>query len=297
MRMWLVLLVGAIGCSNDGPAADPYKCISAGGEACFQLPSDVLYAVTEAGEVVAPVLGCGAPVVEYSASSVMLSGLTIDSSGDLAVPGVRIETFEDRHFTGSVFDVTSDSTGAWSASVTQLPSIGFTKVSKAGNLDVLHVYERFDIATPTQDMLEVASVTRDEIAARIAAVGDLMLAGKSQLAGIAYDCAGNRLGSAIVNASPVSAKLGSKRFELGVRTYYELEGGASLARRPQLHETSGSGGFAITNLSPGAHFIQLWGFPTAADLDIDTDGLKLLAEYEIAVFEGESSFVMTAYAQ
>jgi hypothetical protein len=170
-------------------------------------------------------------------------------------------------------------------------------VSKAGNLDVLRAYEQFDIGTLVQDSLEIASVTRDDIAARIAAVGDQMLAGKSQLAGIAYDCNGNRLGSAIVNPSPVSAKLGTKRFEPGVRVFYELESGTALARRPQLHETSGSGGFAITNLSPGPHFVQLWGFPTESDLDIDFEGLKLLAEYEIMVFVGEASIVMPAYAR
>jgi hypothetical protein len=68
MRRRLVLALAVLGCNDHSPVADPYKCISAGGEACFELPSDVLYAVNGDGAPVAPILGCGPRAVETSPS-------------------------------------------------------------------------------------------------------------------------------------------------------------------------------------------------------------------------------------
>jgi hypothetical protein len=300
MRSSLVLvatLAAGPGCSDDAPVADPYQCVAAGGSRCFEVPIDVMYAVDATGTIVDPLLDCGPYEVALSSGPLTIGGLTVDNTEELAVPDVRMEAYADHRFTAPLFDVTSSETGNWMVTVDQMPSLTFTRVSKADHLDLLYLHQRIDIALPVQDMRNVRTVTRDQIAARIATAGDLFVPGTSQLAGVAHDCAGNRLGSVIANASPVTAKLGSRRFEPGVRVYYELENGAALARRPQLHETSGSGGFAITNLPPGPHFIQLWGFPTQADLAIDFDGLRLVAEYEITVFEGESAIVMPLHAR
>jgi hypothetical protein len=292
-------LIGATGCTTqDDPTASPYKCLAKGGVGCFEMPDDIMYAVDPSGEVVAPSLGCGAYVAIDSPGPVMFSGTTVDADdAELAVDTVHLEASANVELTTPLFDVTSDDAGVWSTTVASMPSQAFLRVSKPGNLDLYYLYTRIDIGQAAQS-LSFHTASRAQVAAVIESAGDQFLPGTSQLSGVAYDCAGNHLASVIANASPVSAKNGSRLFEAGVKTYYGPQSATPmLTRRTELHQTSGSGRFAIANLAPEKHYIQLWGFLTEDDRLREQFGLTLVAEVEIYTFNGEAGVIMPVYAR
>jgi hypothetical protein len=294
----VVAITGLLGCTDGEPAASPYKCLAKGGVGCFEIPDDIMYAVDPSGAVVEPSLGCGPYVAIDSAAPVMLSGTTVDvNDAELAIDEVHLEAFSTVELAAPLFDVTSDASGAWSTTVASMPSQVFTRASKPGNLDLYYLYSRIDVGQPTQT-IAFHTATRAQVAGVIESVGDQFLPDKTQLSGIAYDCAGNHLASVIANASPVSAKNGSRLYESGVKTYYGPAGDAPMyIRRTELHQTSASGRFAITNLPPQKHYIQLWGFLTEDDRLREEFGLTLVAEVEIYTFNGEAGVVMPVYAR
>jgi hypothetical protein len=302
MRLGAALVLGVtclVGCTtHDDPSASPYKCLAKGGVGCFESPDDIMYAIDASGAVVEPSLGCGAYVAVDSPAPVTLSGTTVDvNDPDLAVDAVRIEAFENVELTEPLFDVTSDAAGAWSTTVAAMPSQAFSRASKDGNLDLYYLYSRIDVG-PAMQTLAFHTATRAQVAAELEGAGDQFLPGTTQLFGVAFDCAGNRLASVIANASTVSAKNGSRLYESGVKTYY---GPASdtpvLARRTELHQTTGSGRFAIANLPPDKHYIQLWGFATEDDRLREQFGLTLVAEVEVFTFDGEAGVILPIHSR
>lgn len=297
MRRLVALLVGVLGCSDDGPPADPYRCMAAGGEGCFELPTDVVEAATPEGVAAAPILDCSPYQIAQSNGPIAFSGVTTDlQDTELIIPGVRVEAFSDLAMTQVLFDKTSDDSGAYSASAV-VPSEGFARSTAAGQLPLLFLYGRIDVNLASQT-LNVQTATRLQVASLIEAVGDRFLPDKTQLASVAYDCLGNKLVNVIANLAPASGKNGSRLFEPGVRVYYGMEGPLPiLARRTELFQTTTKGTLAITNIAPGRHFVQLWGFPTAGDLAKGSVGLKLLDEKEILVPDGDNGILMPLYGR
>lgn len=284
--------VALLGC-DDGPAADPYGCISAGGQACFQLPTDVVGAADKDGAAVESILVCDPFEPATSASPITFSGHTVDfSAADTFVPDVRVEAFADLALTSRIIDVTSDAEGAWTATAT-VPNLSFGRTTAAGQLPLHFMYGRIDINDTVQDMFDVQTATRLQIAASIEVAGDRFLPGRSQVAARALDCNGNRLVNLIGNISPASGKNGSQLYEPGVRTYYGMEGPLPvLARRTELSQTSSAGVLGFTNLGPGHHFVQLWGFPDDASLAKGSIGLVLFDEKELIVSDDEAAFLV-----
>jgi hypothetical protein len=296
MRLSFALLIGVVGCtacSDDGPSADPYRCAAAGGDACFELPTDFVAAANELGAAVLPELGCGVYPIASSAGAITLEGHIVDFDNQLLlIEDVRLEAFGDPVLSQLLFDETSDSNGAWSASAV-VPNLVFARTTAAGQLPIHFMYGRIDIGITTQSMVDFVSATKTQVSARFEAVGDRFLPAKSQLIATATDCAGNRLVNVIGNVAPASGKNGTRLFESGVRTYYgKADAGEALGRRTELSQTTSAGTFGVANLSPGKHFVQLWGFPTAAALAMGSLGLELLDEKELLVFDGEAGYMI-----
>ncbi len=292
--LWVVL----VGCSDDGPTADPYACIAAGGEACFELPTDVIGGADASGTNVVPVLSCDSYEVVSSPSPLMFSGHTIDfGSPDTYLPDVRIESFADVAMTSQLFDVTSDAEGAWAATAT-VPSLAFARSSATGQLPLYFLYGRIDVNDPVHDMFDIQTATRQQIAGTIEVAGDRFLPGRSQVAARAFDCVGNRVTNAVGNIAPVSGRNGSRLFESGVRTYYGIDGAVPvLGRRTEESQTTSSGIIGFTNLSPGRHFVQLWGFLDASALAKGSLGLTLLDEKDLIVFDSEAAYLLELNAR
>jgi hypothetical protein len=293
MRVLLIGVAFGFGCSDDGPVADPYRCVAAGGEACFELPTGVVGGADSSGAAVEPILVCDSFAPATSASAIMFSGHTIDfNAADTYLSEVRIEAAADIAFTSKIFDVTSDTEGVWTATAI-VPNVAFARTTAAGQLPIYFMYGRIDINDPVQDMFDVQSATRLQIAASIEVAGDRFLPGTSQVAARAFDCNGNRLVNVIGNIAPASGKNGSRLFEPGVRTYYGMPGPLPvLARRTELGQTTSAGVIGFTNLAPGHHFVQVWGFPDDASLAQGSLGLDLFDEKELIVFDNEAAFLV-----
>jgi hypothetical protein len=298
MRWVAALALSLWGCDDNGPLADPYRCIAAGGEGCFELPTDVIGAATPEGVPTMPVLDCGPYVIEQSAGSLMFSGLTVDLLDmEQALGTVRIEAFADLAFGTKLFDTTSDDVGAWSASAS-VPSEAFARTTAPGALPLLFLYGRIDINDPVHDMFDFQTATREQVESVVELVGDRFLPGKTQVAVLTEDCVGNRLVNVIANIAPASGRNGTRLFEPGVRVYYGIEGAIPiLARRTELSQTSTSGSLALTNVAPGKHYVQLWGFPTAAAIPQGHIGLELLDEKEIQVPDGDNGILMPLHGR
>ncbi len=298
MRATTVLLLGVIGCSDDGPVADPYRCVAAGGEGCFELPTDVIAAADADGVTVLPVLDCGPYEVVTSGGPLMFTGHTVDlQNEETFIPDVRIEAFADMQLTSKLFDVTSDADGAYTASAA-VPNEAFARMTKSGQLPIHVMYGRVDINIAAQEMFNFPTATKLQVASVFELVGDRYLPGKSQLAAAAYDCNNNKLVNAVANIAPASGKNGTRLYEPNVRTYYGIEGAVPiLGRRTEIMQTSTSGTIGIANIPPGMHYVQLWGFPDAASIAKGSSGLKLLDEKPLFVSDGEAGYIVPLHGR
>ena len=145
-----------------------------------------------------------------------------------------------------------------------------------------------EVGKRTTDGFDAPTTTTEDMTALVRRVGDKIMPNKSVLITHIRDCNGNRLLNTIINVAPATGRNGSRLFEPGVRTYYY---GDELMRRTQLAQTTRASSAVATNLSPGRQLVQLWGFPTqAAELQGAT-GLKLLAEVEVVVPDGQNAIL------
>src|SRR5262245_43949624 len=117
MRTSFVLAGLLVGCGDSGPTADPYQCWSAGGAACFQLPTTPVTAVDAFGKPTQLALDCGPYEVRTSAAPVTFSGATINAIDRTPVPLVHIETFADVAMTKLLGDTISDELGDYSLTI------------------------------------------------------------------------------------------------------------------------------------------------------------------------------------
>ena len=298
MKVAIVLALAVLGCTDDEPSADPYKCMAAGGGGCFEMPTQPIAAADATGAAVTPNLACGAYPVSTSAVPVMLSGYTINARTMALTPGVHVEVFSDVALTNRIGETTSSDTGGYSLAIAAMPSLVHLRTRGVGLVPLQLVHQRVDVSVSDHGdhLLHVAS--REDLAATLESVGDLFLPGKTQLAGVALDCDGNRLVHAIANVAPASAANGSRLFEDGVKVYYARESdAAALDRRTRLHQTTSSGGFAATNLAPGRHFVQVWGFPSESALAMGSIALELLGEVEVLAPAEESGVAVSVYGR
>ncbi|HUS32240.1 MAG TPA: hypothetical protein VMZ53_27255 [Kofleriaceae bacterium] len=290
MRFAIALLIVAA-CGDEGPVADPYQCVASGGEACFELPSYRIRAADPMGVLAEPALDC-APFSPSSLGDATFSGHTADYAS--IVGDVRVEVFSDVAMTDSLAAVQSDADGVFSADIAAMPNQMFVRTTADGRLPTLRLYQRFDVAPTGYYATTLADA---DVTSMLAGPGDRRLPGKSQLRGIVNDCAGKRLINVVANIAPSSGKNGWRLFEPGVRTYYQSDFDGSFLRRTVGSQTTPAGIFLATNLAPGHHFVQVWGFLTDEDLMLGSLGLKLLAEDEIVVPDADSVVVTHEYAR
>ena len=293
MRFAIALLLVAA-CTDEGPAADPYNCIAAGGGACFQLPSFRVEAAGDDGTLYDPVLDC-APYESAALGPLTLQGESVALFTGDPISTVRVEMFSDAAMSARLADVESEVDGHYTADIASTPSLVFVRTTADGRHPLLQFYRRVDAGSA--DSFDVETTTKADISAALMGAGDQYLPGKSQLFSTVYDCAGHHLMNVIGNIAPSTGKNGSRLFEPGVRTYYMSDFDRSFLRRTKGSQTTPQGAFLATNLAPGHHFVQVWGFPTDADLVKGSPGLTLLAEDEIIVPDTESALVLSQYGR
>lgn len=257
--------------------------MAAGGSRCFDVPSTIVEALDVADNPVTPALDC-APPSAIPLGDVTIAGHTIDFVTRAPLPEIGVQIFEDISRSAPSVDTISDPYAELRVT-SSLPSIAHWRTHGDGRLPFLQVY------LPTKDRFDAITTTKADITALVTSVSDRIWPGKSQLIAHIRDCDGNRLLNTIINIAPATGRNGSKLFEDGVRTYYYADSGMP-ARRTQLAQTTRESAAFATNIPPGRHFVQLWGFTTQADVAQGALGLDLLAELEVVMPEGESAMLV-----
>jgi hypothetical protein len=300
MRTSIALAVALMGCSEEEPTADAYKCAAAGGAACFELPTRVVEATDASGADTTPVLDCAAYEVTTANAPITFTGRTVHAVNKAMVPLVHVELFADLALTMLVGETISDETGNYTFMVDGLPSQVFVRTMGTDTLPSHQLYERFDVTLMQYDMHDFVTTTRSAVAAIVESVGDLFATGKTQVTGVAYDCNGNRLVNVVANIAPSSAAGGTRAYEEGVRVYYygiDAQNTAVLNRRAQASMTRSPGSFVATNLASGKHYVQVWGYPDDAALANGEFGLVLLGEAELRVPSMETAAFVSVHSR
>ncbi len=146
------------------------------------------------------------------------------------------------------------------------------KVTQESYTDTFLLNQYFDPSNPTQ-MLDIAAISEGLTSALPAIIGVVRTPGSGVLAGAMRDCDGNEVSNAIATVSATSGEIDHLE---GADSYYidELP-----VRHDQLAHTNESGLFAVFELPVTSQaYIQLWGFTSAADIELGEAGLTLLAE-------------------
>jgi hypothetical protein len=170
--------------------------------------------------------------------------------------------------------------GDYTMNVPMLPTgqtrIGF-KIEASGWLKTYLLNQYLNPANATQN-LNISAVSESTANALPAFVGVTRDPADGVLAGAMRDCQGREVSNAVATVSSTS---GTVSHLPGAETFYFSALSTSLpVRHSQAPTTNKDGLFVVLGLPPqtAAAYIQVWGFPTAADLAMGAAGLKLLSE-------------------
>jgi hypothetical protein len=288
LSLGLAPLFALAACSDDGgstPTIDAPMVENPG----FVLPTAVTKANQETGgawmEIGDANWSClNTPSADQpSTQAIALSGEVRDFQNNTGVGAATVTAFPGIMLSGNSGMATSDNVAAtrgdFSMTLAQLPAgttrFGF-KLEATGSLKTYLLNQYFDPAAATQTR-NISIVSESTANALPALVGINRDPAKGVLAGAMRDCDGNEVSNAVAT---VSSTQGTVTHLTGARSYYFSEDTGLPARNSSEPVISPNGLFVVLELPPqtAPAFIQVWGFPTAADLAMGAAGLKLLAE-------------------
>lgn len=219
-----------------------------------------------------------------STQAIALTGVIDDFQSGDGVGNATVTAFPGIMLTANNGMATSSNVaatrGQYSMNLAALPSgttrFGF-KVEATGYLKTYLLNQYLNPANATQNR-DISAVSESTANALPAFVGVTRDTAKGVLAGAMRDCQGREVSNAVAT---VSSTQGTVAHLAGAETFYFSAGSSSLpVRHTQSPTMNKDGLFVVLNLPPQAApaFIQIWGFPTAADLAMGAAGLKLLGE-------------------
>jgi hypothetical protein len=212
-----------------------------------------------------------------TAVEITLSGLLTDfQNSDNEINAGTISAFRGIDYQNPVdTDGPTDLTGAYSLTLpTGTTRWGF-KLSAPDYMDTFLLNQYFDPNQAEQSQ-NISGISNSVATALPAIIGLRRTDGTGVLAGAMRDCSGHEVAGAIAT---VSATAGEQDHLTGAQTYYLTSNNSLPARHDQLAHTDTNGLFAVFELPvTAATYIQVWGFPTDADVTGSHDDLTLLAE-------------------
>ncbi len=219
-----------------------------------------------------------------STQAIALTGKIEDFQSGDGVGNATVTAFPGIMLTANSGMATSSNVAAtrgdFSMNLTMLPAgerrFGF-KVEATGYLKTYLLNQYLNPANATQNR-DISAVSESTANALPAFVGVTRDVAKGVLAGAMRDCQGREVSNA---GATVSSTAGAVAHLAGAETFYFSAGSSSLpVRHTQSPTMNKDGLFVVLNLPPQTPpaFIQIWGFPTAADLAMGAAGLKLLGE-------------------
>jgi len=278
----LLLTSALAACGDDGgKPATPDAARDIG----FNRPTAALKANKEMGgaymELGPADLSCLGTAANDPATTVAVSLATKvrDFQSDNPVPNAVVTAFRDQDV-GTVFDT---KTADGNADVTIAIPIGVKrfgfKMTDPSALDTLLLNQRVQPDQMTQTLSKIQSVSKTTATLLPALIGVSRTGGTGVLAGAMRDCAGNEISNFVAT---VSSTAGQVTHLAGADTYYFSPSVGLPVKHAQQEASAADGLFMIIELpaTPTA-FVQVWGYPT--DADVTSDNLKLVAELPTAV--------------
>jgi hypothetical protein len=220
---------------------------------------------------------------EASTVEVTLMTKVNDFQSGNAVPGATVTAFHNQDINTPFSTATSDS----SANVTlMIPSgtkrFGYKMTSMSALPTLLLNQTLSSPSQPTQTAGAIRSVSNATAATLPALIGQTRTVGTGVVAGALRDCQEREVSGFIAT---LSSTKGTAATVNGADTYYfDSAVGLPVHHNRQKH-ASEDGLFMIIEI-PSANpkgYVQMWGFPTDADLAMGMAGMKLLAELEVPV--------------
>ena len=219
-----------------------------------------------------------------SAEDRTLTGKTEDFQTGDVVDNVDLGLFESGVVTGDPLETAnSDNMGNYSITIPSgMTRIGFrsTDPEESRFLDTYLFNQYFapEETDPSETLNSVSFLTANALPAFI---GVMRTEGLGVLAGSFRDCQDREVQGVIATMSSTAcagnASCTPEHLD-GAQTYYFSAGSTSLpVRLSQAQATNKDGLFVVIEVPPsGNGFLQVWGFPTQADLD--NGDLQMLAE-------------------
>ncbi len=198
------------------------------------------------------------------------------------VPSTAVTVFANQD-ADSPFNpaVTGGSDGAVTVTIPAgTKRFGWKMVNPSRALDTLLLNQTLDSPSmPNQPKDEIQSVSTATAATLPALIGVTRTLGTGILAGAMRDCAGKEMSNFIAT---VSSTQGTVTHLDGVDTYYFSPAVSLPVRHGQQAHSSKNGLFMAIEMQPAPiAYVQIWGYPTQADLD--TDRLTLVGELKTKV--------------
>jgi hypothetical protein len=284
----LILLVAAAACGGDGdkkPEPDgPPKDIG------FNRPTAVLKANANRAEIGPADLGCLGTAANDPATTaaVSLTKTVKDFQNNTAVPGAVVTAFRNTDVAQPFDTQTADADGMVSIAIpVGVTRFGF-KMTHSSSLDTLLLHEIVEAGLGTQPIGNIQIVSKATGTLLPALIAKSRTPGTGVLAGAMRDCQDRELSNFIAT---VSSTRGTATPLAGADTYYF---DAGLPVRHTVHASASPDGLFMVIELPvtSAAYVQVWGYPT--DADLAADQLKLIAEREAPVIA--ETVITGAYA-
>lgn len=219
-------------------------------------------------------------------AEITVNSTVTDFQSGNANPGVAVTVFANQDVS-SPFGAAAMSDDSGDVTVT-IPSgtrrFGYKMVDASDSLDTLLLNQVLsDPTTTPQTVSDIQIVSKATAATLPALIGVSRTEGTGVLAGAVRDCAGFEISNFIATVSSTSgAGNTAPTFLDGVDTYYFSASVGLPVRHSQQAASSRDGLFMAIEMQPNpTAYVQVWGYPTAAD--VTSDNLTLIAELRTSV--------------
>jgi len=242
----------------------------------FNKPAAPLKANNNNAEIGPADLSClGTPANDPPTTVAVALATTVrDFQNDSAIGSAGVTAFRGVDV-GQPFDTkTAGTDGTVTVNIpVGVARFGF-KMTAAGSLDTLLLNQKVAPAMATQTLGSIQIVSVSTATLLPALLSKSRTAGTGVLAGAVRDCKGDELSNFIAT---VSSTRGSASPLSGADTYYFDPTAGLPVRHTQRGAAAADGLFMVIELAatPTA-YVQVWGYPT--DADLAADQLKLIAE-------------------
>lgn len=215
--------------------------------------------------------------------AVTLTTKVTDFQSGNAVPGSMVEVFKDQNY----MTVENTATADENAMVTLELPMGVTRfgyrMTSSSSLPTFLLNQTLPSSTEAmQTVGNIQSVSNATAATLPALIGQTRTVGTGVVAGALRDCQGREISGFIATMSSTPAEANTV---MGADSYYfDSSVGLPVHHNRQAY-ASGDGLFMIIEI-PSANptgYVQMWGFPTAQDMEAGMSGLKLIAELQVPV--------------